>query len=370
MYFSLEPKIRREDLYDREKELKELRKALEGGRIVLLTGIRRIGKTSLLRVFLEENKEHGTPFIFVDCRSFIKKGNMINKNEFNTYILNELKKTFKESTIKRIFDSISNIKIPWLEIGLKGEKKSEVTLTQALNDLNDLLDKSKKKLIIAMDEAQYLRFYGSGGTEMLNLLAHAYDHLANILFILTGSEVGVLHDFLKSDDPKAPLFGRYLNEIKLERFTKEESFNFLLEGFKQIKIKPNKEEIENAVRILDGLVGYLVIYGYTVKQKGNYNDAFEETIKIAEQLVNQELEELFLKSENYRLVLLAVAHKMATFSKIKEYISLYSGKISNQTLSNILKSLVKYSFLDVQFEDGTKKYVIPDPIIEKIILKL
>jgi len=86
--------------------------------------------------------------------------------------------------------------------------------------------------------------------------------------------------------------------------------------------------------------------------------------------VNQELEELFLKSENYRLVLLAVAHKMATFSKIKEYISLYSGKISNQTLSNILKSLVKYSFLDVQFEDGTKKYVIPDPIIEKIILKL
>jgi len=32
--------------------------------------------------------------------------------------------------------------------------------------------------------------------------------------------------------------------------------------------------------------------------------------------------------------------------------------------------LVKYSFLDVQFEDGTKKYVIPDPIVEKIILKL
>lgn len=47
MFFSLEPKTRREDLYDRENELNELERAFENGRIVLLTDTRRIGKTSI-----------------------------------------------------------------------------------------------------------------------------------------------------------------------------------------------------------------------------------------------------------------------------------------------------------------------------------
>ena len=79
MYFSLEPKVKREDLYDREEELKELEDALSNNRIILITGIRRIGKTSLLRVFLEEKKKESNPFVFIDCRSFTK-GNIINKN--------------------------------------------------------------------------------------------------------------------------------------------------------------------------------------------------------------------------------------------------------------------------------------------------
>ncbi len=44
------------DLYDRKKELRNLENAIESGKIVLLTGIRRIGKTSLLNVFLNERK--------------------------------------------------------------------------------------------------------------------------------------------------------------------------------------------------------------------------------------------------------------------------------------------------------------------------
>jgi len=56
MYFSLKPKSRMKDLYDRKKELRNLENAIESGKIVLLTGIRRIGKTSLLNVFLNERK--------------------------------------------------------------------------------------------------------------------------------------------------------------------------------------------------------------------------------------------------------------------------------------------------------------------------
>lgn len=370
MYFSLEPKIKREDLYGREKELKELDKALEDGRIILLTGMRRIGKTSILKVFLEEQKYKGVPFIFVDVRNFVKMGSIVNKDEFNSRILGQLQKIFQESTLKKISSSISSIKFPWLEIGLKGKEKPEITLAQMFDDLNDLLKKAKKKIIIAMDEAQYLRFYGIGGIEILNLLAHAYDHLLNIQFILTGSEVGVLHDFLKIDNPKAPLFGRYLNEVVLERFSYDVSLNFLVEGFKQADIKPSRDEIKKAVDILDGLVGYLVIYGHTVISKGNYKETLEDAVNIAEKLVSYELEELFSRSENYKFVLQAVAHKTGTFSKIKKYVSAFYSKINDKTLSAILKSLVKYSYLEEHFIGGSKTYVIPDPIVEKTILKL
>lgn len=315
MFFSLEPKIKSEDLYNREQELTKLEKALKVERIILLTGIRRIGKTSLLKVFLECKREQDTFSIFVDCRSFVRKGDIFDTHEFESYILTEIRRIFKENAFKKIFGSISSIKLPWLEFGIKGKENAEISLSMVLGDLNDLLKKHNKKLIFAIDEAQNLRLDGKGGMEILNLLAHAYDHLLNIQFILTGSEVGVLHDFLKTDDPKAPLFGRYLGEIKLERFTKEESVNFLVEGFKQIGIKPNKDEIEGAVNVLDGLVGYLVLYGHTVRQKRNFKEALEETLKIAEQLIAQELDELFAKSENYRLVLKAVAYKWKFFRK-------------------------------------------------------
>lgn len=369
MYFSLEPKVKREDLYDREEELKELEDALSNNRIILITGIRRIGKTSLLRVFLEEKKKESNPFVFIDCRSFTK-GNIINKNELNDYIINSLQKIIRESIFKKIFGLVSIIKIPWFEINLKEKSNVRPTLSQAFDDFDNILNKSKGKLIIAVDEAQNLRFYGRGGIEMLNLMAHAYDYLENIQFILTGSEVGILHDFLKKDDPKSPLFGRYLKEIKLDRFPKKDSVNLLIEGFKQIKVEPRDDEIEKAVNILDGLVGYLIIYGYIVSSKGDYKMALDEALNMAERLVKQELDNIFSKSRNYKLVLKAIAYKMETFSQIKEYITLHSNEISNQTLSNVLKSLVKYCYLEECYKNGSKTYIIPDPIVQIVMEKV
>jgi hypothetical protein len=48
MLFSPEPKTRRQDLYDFNRELSALVTALRAERLTLVTGLRRIGKTSLL----------------------------------------------------------------------------------------------------------------------------------------------------------------------------------------------------------------------------------------------------------------------------------------------------------------------------------
>jgi AAA+ ATPase superfamily predicted ATPase len=57
-------KENRRKLIDREKELEQLKVNMNRP-LILVTGIRRIGKTSLLKVFLNEL---GTPLVPIDAR--------------------------------------------------------------------------------------------------------------------------------------------------------------------------------------------------------------------------------------------------------------------------------------------------------------
>ena len=66
MLFDLNPKVRREDLYDREDELREIFRAIDlKERFIVIYGVRRVGKTSLLRVALRESK---VPHAIIDVR--------------------------------------------------------------------------------------------------------------------------------------------------------------------------------------------------------------------------------------------------------------------------------------------------------------
>ena len=72
MLFDPRPKERREDLYGRERELQELLEALRGEcPLILLLGVRRIGKTSLLKVALRESSQ---PYIYLDLRVLEEEG--------------------------------------------------------------------------------------------------------------------------------------------------------------------------------------------------------------------------------------------------------------------------------------------------------
>jgi len=46
----------------------------------------------------------------------------------------------------------------------------------------------------------------------------------------TGSEVGVLREFLRLEDPEAPLYGRHRREIFLGGFTAQQALGFLKAG--------------------------------------------------------------------------------------------------------------------------------------------
>ncbi len=366
MFFSLQPKHNRENLYDREEELKALERSISDERMIILSGIRRIGKTSLLKVFLNEQRN---PYVFLDCRNLIKN-NRIDRENFNRAFLEGIKNALEKDKLGKILELISSIKISGFEITLRNRKDTSATLSDLLLNVDRALEKKGRKIILALDEAQNLRFYGRGGGDLLNLLAFSYDHLSNVVFILTGSEVGLLHDFLKLDDPERPLFGRYVEEIALQRFTREKSVDFLYKGFEQAGIEPKGDEIEEVVRELDGIVGYLSIYGYIVYTHKDWHLSFEKTTEMASRLVESEVKELVRRSRNYGYVMKAVAFGMETYSTIKKYIESNFGGITDQTLSNNLSSLIKQGFLEYHYKESKKIYDIPDPVVKKVCTHL
>ncbi|HON28364.1 MAG TPA: ATP-binding protein [Mesotoga infera] len=358
MFFSISPKTKRSELFDREREMNELKRATDNDRLIVLDGLRRTGKTSLLKVFLNDTENFKA---FIDCRHFVR-GNVIDSVEFNNALIDSIEKETKTGKFRKLLESISSMTIRDVQLSFEKSRRQR-NLASVLKKLDTTLERKSVKFIVALDEAQNLRFYGKGGRDFLNLLAYTFDNLKNIIFILTGSEVGLLFDFLKLEDPDEPLYARYITEITLKRFSREESMQFLIAGLDEIGVNFNKSDLEKVITTLDGVVGYLAIFGYEVYKNGpDFETALERAGVMAKGLVKKEIDSLLARSINYGYALKAVAFGMERYSQIKKYIEANFGPIHDSTLSNILNGLVKQSFLEISFSKSMKSYSIPDPI--------
>lgn len=71
MLFDPRPKERREEIFDREKELESILNGMNEYPISLIIGIRRVGKSSLLKVALNEYSGIG---IYMDTRRLYSAG--------------------------------------------------------------------------------------------------------------------------------------------------------------------------------------------------------------------------------------------------------------------------------------------------------
>ncbi|WP_372823471.1 ATP-binding protein [Pyrococcus kukulkanii] len=136
--FDPRPKEKREELFDREKELSELMHSLVNYSITVLLGIRRTGKSSIIKVSLNESDVIG---IYIDVRRAMR-GGRISDEKLKTQLLGNLRR----------------IKIK--EPGIKLELTS-IDLTDIFDVLNSYGKKRKRIVVLAFDEAQYFRFYGA-----------------------------------------------------------------------------------------------------------------------------------------------------------------------------------------------------------------
>ena len=361
MLFDLRPKEDKKELFGREQELKKLLAALTSDcPLILLLGIRRVGKTSLLKVAL---KECGQPHIYLDLRTLAEEG--YSKVVLYRLLSEELSHLRPATKLRELLRTIRGIGVYGVKVELDWGRGG-AALSSLFKALNEWAKEKKKYLIMALDEAQLLRCLtgGKGRIDFKSLLAYSYDNLSNLKFILTGSEVGLLMDFIGADDPKSPLYGRYREEVILERFDRRTSIEFLKAGFKERGLKVGADVLRKVVEKLDGIVGWLTYYGYEAVKRRSLDDGLvEEVFTEAKKIAEKEVEKVVQRSRHYRFVLKALGLGDKRWTEVKRTVEAWHGRpISNTHLTRLLEGLAKLGMV----EKLNGSYHITDPIIRGV----
>lgn len=339
MAFDLLPKDNIGDLFDRELELGELRKALKlKEKLVVVYGIRRIGKTSLVKSFLSAKE---IAYVFIDLREIY----FANTSMPQELIAETVLKEFATFTGRHGMDVDENRQLS--------------NLTDVLKLVNEWCQSKKMRFLIALDEAQYLRF---GNYRYDGIIAWAIDNLSNITFVLTGSEIGILRDFLRSDESDSPLYGRFKTEINLTAFNREYGKAFLSQGFKELGERITQDEIEATLDKLGGIVGWLTYYGYERCSVGlNREEALQKVLDEGSKIALDEIKSLVAKSrKRYIAILKAMAGGIGRWTDIKAFAESMVGRIPDSKFNKLLQMLVKFSLV----EEKEGAYRIIDPVLE------
>lgn len=336
--FDLRPKTSRKNLFDRVDELSTIDNAVERGYpLILVLGIRRIGKTSLVKAFLE--KYDG---VYIDLRGVVGKSGLYERLSDSL--------TESLSRIRRFLENVRGVGIAGFSVEIRWRGADSISFLGLLQEIN----RRSEKFVLVLDEAQSVK--PPFTAELRNYIAYAYDNLENITVITAGSEVGLLQKFLGIDNPSSPLYSRYAYMVSLDRFSRDISREFLIQGFREMGVKPPAKDIEKAIEVFDGVVGWLVFFGKS------YIDGLENIERIKEAAVNLALSELNRLSCRERLILKAVAEDAKSWSHIRRYLEKRMGiAIPKSTLSRMIDKLEKlsiiknYEFLDPIYREASKK---------------
>lgn len=355
MYFEITPKTRKEDLFGREYLVDSLVSNIndKSVRLIVIKGLRRTGKTSLLNVALKEIKQKK---VKIDVR----EAPYYDRKEFMSYVVEKIKTEIGESLFKKILKHISGIKFSYKDISATLYLEIEKNFLRFFEKLNDQFKRKNSLFVIAFDEVQLL-----SEIKFDHILAAIFDNYKNIKLVLTGSEIGLVDEFLGKKDVDSLLFGRALLELDIKKLNDDEVSQFLTQGFNQIKQKIGLKEIKEVIEVFDGIIGWATHYGWLRSKNTPHHQAILKMIEEGSKLTKKELDKFLIKRRkaNYLRVLRSVAKGYNRWSLLKNQFVKKGTKISDRQLNLYLKELLDYSFL----EKINKNYFITDPLLIKAL---
>ena len=358
MIFEPKPKERKEDLFNYEDEINQIVSELKDPttRMIVIRGLRRTGKSSILRVSLNESNLN---YILLDMREFAD----IEKRSF----LHSLSESLEKTTRKRgriILGNIRSVSFLGMKIEVKGIREEDPSIKYKflMRAIDEWARKKRTYFVLAVDEAQEV-----AKINFDSYLAFIYDNLPNIKIVLTGSQVGVLNNLL--DNPKKPLFGRARIEIETRYFNKREAKEFLKMGFKEAKIEVDEKAIDYGIKKLNGIVGWLTLFGWYIVKGEETENAIKKVVekgtKIAQEEIGNFLDTRGIGKKRYIEVLKILTDGEKRWKEIKNHLELRLKRtIPNNQISKYLNELTKYGFVTKK----QNKYIIPDPMLKQAII--
>jgi hypothetical protein len=349
MYFSVEPKTRKKDLFDFDKEYEVLNECIESGeeRIIVVSGLRRTGKTSLMKVIYNEINQ---PKLYIDSREIYP----LTPSSVNQHFITALMDFVKEhNLIKAVLDHVKAIE---LMVRIEAKERENI-LSAILKTVNVEMEKRKTHTTIFIDEAQILKPTGFD-----RMIAYIYDNLKHIQVVIAGSEIGLLEEFV-GKEKDAPLYGRARKLITLNRLASEKSILFLRQGFKQAGKKISEEELNKIVNEIDGIIGWLAMYGWyslRMDSKKALNTVLKEGSKIVAGELDAFLQYRVGARVRYLAILKSLNIRPMRWSEIKKAVEIEEKKkINDSHIANYIENLVDYGFIEKE-EDY---YKLTDPLI-------
>ncbi len=325
-------------------------------RLIVIKGIRRIGKSSLVRVGCNVS---GVNCLFIDVRAY----GFLSIDKFYDLLSRAFTEFVRSSSLsKRIIDVLGRVRgisVSGTGLSIEITDRRPSIIVDILSSINRLAEDEGLCIPVVFDEAQDLLFIRG----FRRILAYIYDYLDNIKIVLTGSEVGLIDRLLGYRDPNSPLYGRAYLEIVLKRLPRDKSIEFLVSGFREQGYNISMEAITEAINNLDGVIGWLTYYGYYTLKYG-HEKALEKTIADGSMIVANELKHFLANRmqarERYK-VLLKALEEPRTWSELKNILEMRIGrKIHPNQFTRYLKELESYGFIVKE----NNLYRIADPLIK------
>lgn len=367
--FILGHRISRPYFCDREEEEKQLVNAVTNGRNVVLISPRRMGKTSLVQIALNDSE-----FIKDNYLTFFFDILQTNTLSEFTYLLGKaIFDTLRSKSINRVqgflaslkslkgrfgFDPISGT--PTFDVQLGDIRHPEYTL----GEIFKYVEQSDKPVIIMIDEFQQITKYPEKNTEAI-LRSHM-QMLGNATFVFAGSERTILQEMFVSS--KRPFYNS--SEIMYLKPINEDAYvEFVCRLFSGRGKEMEPEPIRWAFRLLEGNTFYMqwtMNGAFADTPEGNVCD--QETVRNAVKAILTSNEVIYREmlsniSVSLKLVLVAIAQERIVKQPLSGQFIRKNSLPSASSVQSALRRLTKAGLI-ANTEEG---YSLTDPLFRLFI---
>ncbi len=357
--------VDKENFVNRVEERKQLKELLSSGINVMLISPRRWGKSSLVKVamdeLVEENKE--IRICYIDAFS-IK-----TETEFYQTFAREVIASAASTLEKRLEDIRHFLKGISPSITLKSDSSNSMTFDLKFDleekDIMEILELPEKiakakgvHIIVCIDEFQQLAQL-SGYKDMEGKMRSAWQKQHSVSYCFYGSKRHMMMDiFNNSSNP----FYRFGQVLFLQKIKKEEWIPFIVRSFQKTGKSISEEQADRLCDIVKCHSWYLQQLCYFI-WSGTSETVTDETMEMrTQQLIDTNMPMFMNDTENLTAaqtnMLRAVADGEFRFNSQPVVRKYELG--SAQTITRNKRMLTERDFIE---KEGNK-YVFSDPIFE------